>query len=230
MLQGAAAWWVELQRLGCALHRCGCWDGVHAVNICQQHQSCPLARPPADELRQLLLGPRVVDFGRVPCPSSSTAYLVAHNPLPRPLHLVLDVSRHTELRGSRQISQVGAGVLPTAAPLSGRSLKPAAGCGLQQGTHGGAHAHALRCTSQWPWRCQPTRAMQVVPPGKCAKFPLTFAAFEPREFAERVELCINSSHFVGVEVSAGCRCWAPCWRLHCIPRHRPQFSCTLHVR
>jgi hypothetical protein len=62
--------------------------------------------PCADELRQLLLGPRCVDLGRVPCPSSTTAYLVAFNPLARPLHLLLDVSRHTELRGSKSISQV----------------------------------------------------------------------------------------------------------------------------
>jgi hypothetical protein len=35
-------------------------------------------------------------------------YLVVHNPLPRPLHLLLDVSCHQELRGSRHVSQVGA--------------------------------------------------------------------------------------------------------------------------
>jgi hypothetical protein len=40
----------------------------------------------------------------------------------------------------------------------------------------------------------------VVPSGKSAKFPITFAAFEPKDFSERLELCVNGSHFVGIEV------------------------------
>jgi hypothetical protein len=48
----------------------------------------------------------------------------------------------------------------------------------------------------------PAPPLQVVPPGKCAKFPLTFAAFDPKDFQEKVELCVNGAHFVSVEVRA----------------------------
>ncbi|PNW70067.1 hypothetical protein CHLRE_17g704300v5 [Chlamydomonas reinhardtii] len=59
-----------------------------------------------EELSRLVVGPRVVDFGKVSMGSTNTRHLVVHNTLDTSLNVVLDLKPLEMLRESPSISQV----------------------------------------------------------------------------------------------------------------------------
>lgn len=70
-----------------------------------EHAECSEALSEA-ELRSLIVGPKVVDFGKVSPALAATQYFVVKNPLGRAIQVVLDLQAVPELSKSAPVSQV----------------------------------------------------------------------------------------------------------------------------
>lgn len=60
---------------------------------------------PAADIRSLLAGPALVDFGRVAAAAEVTAYFCINNTLSRPVHALVDANSFEHLQRSQHMSQ-----------------------------------------------------------------------------------------------------------------------------
>ncbi|GMH42119.1 hypothetical protein BSKO_10038 [Bryopsis sp. KO-2023] len=66
---------------------------------------CGMALSPS-EITKLVMGPAIVDFGRVSASSNNTQYFFVQNTLMQPIHIVLDIKSIPEFRYTRHTSQI----------------------------------------------------------------------------------------------------------------------------